>query len=51
MVVHLKIAELYDPARGTWMRDGSWASHALSHGDAAAQWPGAGGGGTPWCFP
>ena len=42
---YLSSAELYDPATGTWTDDRLVTPHAISHGDLAAQWPGAGRGG------
>ena len=40
----LSSTELYDPATGMWTATGSLAPHVLSHGNAAAQGQGAGGG-------
>ncbi len=45
----LSSAELYDPASGTWTATGSLGTARYeSHGDAAAQWQGAGGGRKQW---
>ena len=45
-LVSLSSAELYDPATGTWSSDRQPGHRTrTSHGDAAAQWQGAGGGG------
>ena len=42
----LSSAEVYDPASGTWSATGSLATARVwPHGDAAAQWQGAGRGG------
>ena len=38
---YLSSAELYDPASGTWTATGSLATARTSHGDVAAQRPGA----------
>ena len=44
---YLSSAELYDPATGSWSSDRQPRHRTRqSHGDAAAQWQGAGGGGS-----